>query len=107
MLCPRCNTVNKDTARQCRSCGWRLAGLRNSADAQRTENKYLIAGIAAFIALVVVFVLIINAFCCITGFSCSSCGNNSSYINENVDGDWVDETIIISESDVISASDIY
>ncbi len=88
MLCPRCNTINKDTARQCRECGCRLAGMRVTPEAKKTESKYLISGIVAFIGILLVVVLLITSVSCIAcGGSCSSCGRDTT-INENVDGDW-------------------
>ena len=101
MLCPRCNAVNKDTAKVCRECNLRLAGLRVTPEAQKKEKKYLAAGVLAFIAIIVVLVLIINAISCIAGSSgCSACTgcNSKEVVNENVEGDWSAE--VVSEADV-------
>ena len=101
MLCPRCNSVNKDTAKVCRECGLRLAGLRITPEARKKEKKYLAVGLLAFIAIVIALVLFINALSCIAGSSgcaaCSGCGGKET-VNENVEGDWSAE--IVSEADV-------
>ncbi len=104
MLCPRCNTVNKDTATACRECGLRLVGLRVTPEARKTEKKYLIAGIVTFAALVLVVILLINAVSCLSGGSaCSGCGGKE-VVNENVEGDW--NADIVSESDNVTPTDI-
>ena len=98
MLCPRCNTVNKDNAKVCRECNLRLAGLRVTPEAQKKEKKYLTAGVLAFIAIIIVLVLFINAISCIAGSSgCTGC-NGKETVNENVEGDWSAE--VVSEADV-------
>lgn len=102
MLCPRCNTVNKDNAMQCRECGTRLANIRTTREASVTEGKYLIAGIVSFIAIILILVLIISSVSCIVGDSCKNAGED--YINESVDGDWSAE-IPVSGGDVVSSAD--
>lgn len=104
MLCPRCNTINKDSDRQCRKCGLRLTGVRVSTEAKKTESKYLISGIVAFIGIVLVVVLLVTAVCCTARKSgCVSCGESDSYINENVEGDW--DVIAVSDGDIVSGAD--
>ncbi len=104
MLCPRCSAINKDTARQCRECGARLTGVRISPEAKKTESKYLISGIVAFIGIVLVVVLLITSISCIACTDgCASCGGDENYINENVEGDW--DAIAVSPSDTVSSTD--
>lgn len=103
MLCPRCNSVNKDTATVCRECGLRLAGLRVTPEARKKEKKYLAVGLLSFLAIILVIVLFINAISCITGGAgCASCGAKET-VNENVEGDWSAE--VVSEAD-ISPTDV-
>ena len=103
MLCPRCNTINKDNAMQCRECGTRLANIRVTKEASVTESKYLIAGIVSVIAILLVIVLLISSVSCIVGDSCSNAGED--YINESVEGDWSAE-LPVSGSDTVSSADL-
>ncbi len=103
MICPRCDTINRDEAKNCRSCGFSLEGRKARPDDIERENKYLKAGIAAVAAILLFLILFIGLSSCI----CSGCvkenaGENA--INEEVDGSYFDDTV--SESDYLSGSDL-
>lgn len=86
VICPRCDTVNKDNAATCSNCGIRLAGTPMRPGAQKTEKRYLAVGTAVAIIVLMVIVLMLWSFSCI----CSGCHNaGQDDINQNVDGeDW-------------------
>ena len=85
MICPRCDTVNKDNAATCVKCGIRLAGTPMRPGAQKTEKRYLAVGSAIAIIIALVLMLLLWSFSCI----CSGCHNaGQDDINQNVDGDW-------------------
>ena len=84
MICPRCDTVNRDNAEVCSKCGIRLAGTPMRPGAQKTEKRYLAVGTAIAVALALTLALLLWSFSCV----CSGCHNaGQDDVNQNVDGE--------------------
>ena len=101
MICPCCDTINKDEAKVCRNCGIRLTGRRARPEDEEREKKYLKAGVAAVAAIALFLTVFITLSSCI----CSGCvkenaGENA--INEEVDGTYFDDTV--SSGDYLNTS---
>lgn len=99
MICPNCSNINKDDARECRVCGMRINAKNVRPESKEKEKKYLIAGVAALIAILVAITMLTCSISCICG-GCEEQGGEED-INENVDGDWSAE---VSDGDIVLSS---
>lgn len=105
MICPCCDTINKDDAKVCKNCGIRLAGRKARPESQEQEKRYLKAGAAAVgvIALVLILVIVLTARIC------SGCEGNAGEeaIKDDVGGSYFAESgtdVDTSGADVVSPS---
>lgn len=96
MICPNCSNINKDDARECRVCGMRINAKNVRPESKEKEKKYLLAGIAALLVILITVTFVTCSVSCICG-GCEEQGGEE-HINENVDGDWDAE---VSSGDVV------
>ncbi|MBE6760472.1 MAG: hypothetical protein E7554_10400 [Ruminococcaceae bacterium] len=107
MICPCCDTINKDEAKVCRSCGIRLTGRKARPEDEEREKKYLTVGIITVIAAVLFLTVFISLSSCI----CSGCVEENAgenVITDEVGGDYFDDTassgdLLISYTDTSDA----
>lgn len=103
MICPCCDTINKDDAKVCRSCGIRLTGRRSRPEDEERERKYLKAGIGAVAVIAVVLTIVISLLAGI-GSGCETNAGQSA-INDDVEGTYDDIGSGVSGADALSGSD--
>ncbi len=99
MICPKCDTINKDNAHICVGCGVRLSEKALRPGSKELEKKYLAIGAAVVVVIVMLLSLVLVSFC----GACGGCNNaGESDINSNVEGDWNAETSLsdLSPSDI-------
>ncbi len=103
MICPCCDTINKDDAKVCRNCGIRLTGRRARPEDEEREKKYLKVGIAAALAILFLLIFVISMSSCI----CSGCHNENAgenVITDEVGGEYFDDTA--ASADPVSGADV-
>lgn len=104
MICPCCDTINKDDAKVCRNCGIRLTGRRARPEDEEREKKYLKVGIAAALGILFLLIFVISMSSCI----CSGCHNENAgenVITDEVGGEYFDDTAV-SGTDLVSGADV-